>query len=58
MTELPLETRVATARYLLTSYDPAEYESLPAEQRAELQEVIEFLDGLQGWFAEGVTADA
>lgn len=58
MTELSLETRVATARYLLRSYDPAEYESLPAEQRAQLQEAIEFLDGLQEWFARGVATDA
>lgn len=58
MNQLPLATRVETARHLLATYDLEEYEALPAEQRAQLQEELEHLGAVQQWFPGGTTADA
>lgn len=44
MTGIPIPARVAAARALLEGWSRREYESLPVECQANLQEAREFLD--------------
>lgn len=43
MSELPLPARVATAKALLDESPERDYRELPATQRAQFEEAIEFL---------------
>jgi hypothetical protein len=52
MNELSLSARVAVAQNLLQSVPTEEYAALPAEQRANVEEAIEFLERVTGWFPE------
>lgn len=51
--DIPLQSRVAVARALLEEPLGQEYESLPAGQRARVQEAIEFLRQVESGFPGG-----